>query len=280
MNAQVVARLTTTILLLIGVGPSAAGDVASALEAFRRGDYATALREWTPLADAGDPSAQFHLGSAYLTGRGVPRDEARAIYWHEKAAEQGLAEAQYSLALAYYLGVGTARNSTEAATWYRRAAEQGHQQSQLRLGVLLSKDATDTATYKEAIRWLRMAADRGEASAQWRLGWIFSRGVSGKKDYAKAIPLLRDAAQQGSSKARYELGLIYENGLLYRDPFEARKWYKTAALTGFRPAEKRLAFDPRLRAQHLGQARIFDWPGTDPARCCAATSTRPLPAAM
>ena len=230
MNTQLILRLTTTILLSVGVSSSAAADVAAGLKAFRLGDYATALREWTPLAEAGDSAAQFHL------------------------------------ALAYHLGVGVVQDPTAAAAWYRRAAEQGHEQSQLRLGLLLSEDPPDAATFLEALRWLRVAADRGAASAQWRLGQILARGAGGRKDYAQAIPLLQDAAQQGISEAGYELGLIYENGRGYRNPLEARKWYQTSARGGFRPARQRLTFDPRLRAQHLAHARIFDWTGPDPAR--------------
>jgi len=303
MNARLVTRLTTSILLLIGVGSFAAADLAAGLEAFRREDYATALRELTPPAAAGDSSAQFHLGqlyarglgveqnhdraaqlytmasnagmalaqyelgSMYFAGSGVPKDNARAVYWYERAAEQGLAEAQFSLGLAYDMGVGTVQDPAEAVSLYRRASEQGHQQSQLRLGLLLSEDPVDAVTdYEEAVGWLRMAADRGEASAQWRLGWIFARGEGGKKDYAQAIPLLQDAARQGNLQAQFELGLIYEKGRGYRDPLEARKWYKTAAIGGSGPARKRLTFDPRLRSQHLSNARIFDGSGAATAR--------------
>ena len=44
-------------------------------------DYATALREWTPLADAGDASAQFRLGVMYANGLGVPPDIATGTKW-------------------------------------------------------------------------------------------------------------------------------------------------------------------------------------------------------
>jgi TPR repeat protein len=38
----------------------------------QRGDYATAFREWLPLAEQGDALAQQYLGNMYATGRGVP----------------------------------------------------------------------------------------------------------------------------------------------------------------------------------------------------------------
>ena len=65
--------------------------------AYNGGDYATALREWRPLAEQGDPSAQFRLGSLYENGDGVPRDFAKARQWYEKAAAQGEAKSQFCL---------------------------------------------------------------------------------------------------------------------------------------------------------------------------------------
>ncbi len=49
--------------------------------AFDRGDYATALREWRPLAKQGDAGAQIFLGFMYRKGRGVPQDYAEAVGW-------------------------------------------------------------------------------------------------------------------------------------------------------------------------------------------------------
>ena len=42
--------------------------------AYERGDYATALEEWLPVAEQGDASAQYNLGLMYYNGEGVPQD--------------------------------------------------------------------------------------------------------------------------------------------------------------------------------------------------------------
>ncbi len=44
--------------------------------AYKRGDYATALREWRPLARQGSDDAQLFLGHMYRYGLGVPHDDA------------------------------------------------------------------------------------------------------------------------------------------------------------------------------------------------------------
>ena len=52
----------------------AAGPLEDAFAAERRHDYAAALRLWRPLADHGNPIAQFHLGRMYELAEGVGED--------------------------------------------------------------------------------------------------------------------------------------------------------------------------------------------------------------
>ena len=44
------------------------------MDAYKKGDYATALREWEPLANQGDADAQFSLGVMYANGEWVPQN--------------------------------------------------------------------------------------------------------------------------------------------------------------------------------------------------------------
>jgi len=41
---------------------------------YENGDYATALREWEPLAEQGNAYAQSNLSLMYAKGQGVPQD--------------------------------------------------------------------------------------------------------------------------------------------------------------------------------------------------------------
>jgi TPR repeat protein len=302
-------------LLVCVVGPAGTTDLQDGLEALRRRDYATAAGKLTPLAEAGNRDAQFHLarmyargwgvkpdraraaelyrraaeaglaraqyelGLAYLAGSGVPIDTDLGIAWQEKAARQGLLDAQVSLAAAYELGVAVPVNLVSAAAWYRRAAQRGHELAQERLGFLLSQHAGDPVTdYEEAIHWLRKAADRGDVRATEQLGWIYARGWCGEKDYARAIPLLREAALAGRSRAQFELGMIYEHAPGLRHPLEAREWYWRAAPRKH-DALRRLTYDSRLRAEHLRVARIHDWDEPGPARVRDPDQLRRGPAA-
>ena len=87
-------------------------DAQSALE---RKDYATALRTVRPLADRGDPAAQsllwerctrWGVGTAHLLGQGAPQNNAEALNWLRKAADQGHPNAQSNLGMMYALGRG------------------------------------------------------------------------------------------------------------------------------------------------------------------------------
>jgi len=51
-------------------------------------------------------------------GRGAPKNEADAMNWYRKSAEQGLAMAQYNLGLMYYKGPRALRDRVEAYKWF------------------------------------------------------------------------------------------------------------------------------------------------------------------
>ncbi len=70
----------------LGLTAPAWADFYEGLAAYQRGDYATALREWRPLAEEGDAYAQHNLGITYSNGQGVPQDYAEAHMWFNLAA--------------------------------------------------------------------------------------------------------------------------------------------------------------------------------------------------
>ena len=67
---------------------AAEGDWDRAKSAHERGDYATELAIIRPMADKGYPFAQFNMGVLYDEGKGVAEDNAKAIDWYRKAADQ------------------------------------------------------------------------------------------------------------------------------------------------------------------------------------------------
>ena len=71
----------------------------SGLASKDRGHYATAMRAWLPMAEAGNPEAQNNVGYMYEEGLGVPQNYLLAMNWYRQAADNGLAEAQHNLGM-------------------------------------------------------------------------------------------------------------------------------------------------------------------------------------
>ncbi len=121
---RVVALVALSILLAL---PAAAQDFRMGLEAYGRGDYATALREFRPLAEQGDAGAQTLLGGMYLNGKGVPRDHGQALDWFRRAAGQGNVNAQNNLGAMYRDGDAVPVDPVAAYLWFDLAAQRGFQ---------------------------------------------------------------------------------------------------------------------------------------------------------
>ncbi|MFO7642063.1 MAG: serine/threonine-protein kinase, partial [Candidatus Competibacteraceae bacterium] len=96
--------------------------------------------------------------------RGVAQDDAEAVRWYRRAAEQGDAEAQANLGWMYLQGRGVAQDHAEAVRWYRQAAEQGFSKAQFNLGWMYAEDRGVAQDYAEAARWFRQAAAHGRCA--------------------------------------------------------------------------------------------------------------------
>ena len=77
------------LFLTLLVGNPASADFQKGFDAYERGDYATALREFRPLAEQGNAGAQNNLGVMYEKGQGVTQDYVRAHMWYNLATSQG-----------------------------------------------------------------------------------------------------------------------------------------------------------------------------------------------
>ena len=156
------ATICLTIAVLLGsAGVSASADYQKGLTAFLSGDYATALREWKPLAEQGNVRAQYNLGAMYEKGQGVLQDDKTAMKWTRLAAKQGHAIAQSNLGLMYSNGQGVPQNPGTAVKWYRLAAEQGDANAQFNLGAMYAFGAGVQKDYVYAHMWGNLATSNG-----------------------------------------------------------------------------------------------------------------------
>ena len=117
---RIAATLAVVVTLLFSAG-SAWADWNDGWAAYERGDYATALQEWRPLAEQGHAKAQYFLAAMYAYGTGVSRNVTEAVKWYRKAAEQSNPDAQGNLGVMYGDGDGILKDLSKAKYWIKKA---------------------------------------------------------------------------------------------------------------------------------------------------------------
>jgi len=139
----------------------ALADVKDGVDAWSRGDYKAAIREWKEPAAKGDPDAQFNLAQAYKLGRGVER------------------------------------NLPRAQQLFGEAAARGHLQAADNYGLLLFQGGQRA----KAMPFIHAASDRGDPRAQYVLGLAYFNGDTVPKDWQRAYALVSLAQQAGLPQA-------------------------------------------------------------------------------
>lgn len=165
-------RVALCLMLLIGTANAAPLD--DALRQYDSGQYESAAKQLTPLAEAGYAVAQEKLAVMYFYGRGVPEDEARALQWSRRSADQGNLDAMYFIGNMYVFGDQLPKSvpdpDQEAARWYFEAARRGHAEAEYGLGLLFLAGKGVVQDQEEAMKWIRSAAEHGHAGARSFLG--------------------------------------------------------------------------------------------------------------
>jgi len=136
------------------------------IRAYAAQDYQAALKEFLPLANAGDVATQSILGLMYYSGDGVSKDFGEAAEWYRKAAEKGGTTSQRLLGKMYFKGEGVPQNYTQAAEWYRKAAEQGDAEALNSLGVVYAKGEGVAKNLVLAHVFYNLAATNGNENAK------------------------------------------------------------------------------------------------------------------
>ena len=150
---------------MLSLAPPALADVKGGVDAWQQGDYDKAVSLWRPLAQAGDPDAQFNMGQANKLGRGVKADMTAAI------------------------------------DWYRKAAAQGHVRAEDNLGLLMFQQGERA----DALPYLERSAARGEPRAQYIVGTALFNGDLAAKNWPRAYALMSRASAAGLAQATASL---------------------------------------------------------------------------
>ena len=159
------AKIALGAIIMTAVTGKACADVKAGVDAWSRGEYEIAVKYWDEAALKGDADAQFNIGQAYQTGRGVKIDVAVAL------------------------------------DWFNRAAAQGHLKAADSYGHLLHHHGK----VSESLPYLQASAERGDPWAQYLLGTELFNGVNIQKDWVRAYTLMIRASSAGMGPASRSL---------------------------------------------------------------------------
>ena len=181
-------RLSIVLTLsIVSISAPAWADFKAGEKAYQRHDYATALREWQPVAKQGQAAAQYHLGLLYANGQGVQKDDAQARQWYEKAANQGHTLAQVNLGSLYDYGRGGLQDFRMAVRWYLKAANQGNNLAQQKLGLLYEHGDGVQKDFAQAYMWYTLGAANGGTIGAMKRDDLAARMTSDQLAQAKKL---------------------------------------------------------------------------------------------
>jgi len=198
-------------------------------------------------AQAGDAVAQFELGRRYEEGKEVAQDDAKAVEWFRKAAEQDNPQGQNSLGVMYAHGRGVEQNKHEAVRWYRAAAGHGLPEGFYNLAISYFNAEGVNENLHLAYVYMAIAAAKGDpdavpalqhvsealqdqlGEAKLELAGRYEEGEDIPQDYSAAARIYQDVAQTGSksdsshSTAEYKLCQYYASGKCVHQDYAAAK---------------------------------------------------------
>ncbi len=133
-------------------------DLSSGIAAFEAKHFSRATALLSPLADAGDPEAQYRMAIMAQNGLGMHDNALLAYKYMRAAAEAGHALAQHGLGFMYMEGECVGQDGAKAAEWFTKAAEQGLVGSMTTLAMLYEQGKAGLPKDPEKAReWYRKA---------------------------------------------------------------------------------------------------------------------------
>ena len=203
-----------------------------------------------PMSENGKGRYYNSLGVQYADGYDLPKDDALAAYWYEKAATLGIMEAQYSLAKQYYHGTGVTQDLAQAKYWMEKAAQQDWDAAQYALAMMYLQGEGAAKDYSKALEWFEKAANKNNREAMYHLGVIYFDGLGKARDRALATQWLEKAIiddrgnqedvpleqriygarkwNSGQTSFSYAADASYRLGILYAQNLEIEQNFVTA----------------------------------------------------
>ena len=212
-------------------------------------------------AEHGSVAQEIELGAAYLAGKGVPRDQKKAAYWYEKAANSGDPGAQQQIGYFYETGIGVDRDPERADKWFERAIAGGLTTAKVNLGVAYVWGLGVRKDPEFAAQLFREAANEENGTAACYLGIMYYFGTGVPKDASEARNWFEVGAKLHNSMSQFNLAmtLFHQDNLWNKDVI---KLLRESAHAGYVPALHQLGLlivrDPTLGTSRTEAAELLE----------------------
>ncbi len=157
---KTVAIRILALIALCSLTATANADLKDGALAYSRGNFTAAIQQLRPLADQGNATAQYLLGSALVNANPPLGNLQEGEVWLKKSAERGNLAAMRDLGKLNAFGKQPA-DRAQATQWLRAGADRGDTESQHVLGLLFLDAEGSDRKPAEAYMWLTLAAERG-----------------------------------------------------------------------------------------------------------------------
>lgn len=164
-------------------------------------------------ANAGNKDAQYTLAKAYEDGfYGLSKNDALAISWYTKAANNGHSRAAFLLGMRYVTS-----DPKVGLEWLEKSGRSGDLQAMTNLGYLYSGRQTFSGStlppdFAKSLYWYEMAVSNGDTYSYGYIGWYYYEGQGTARNYAKAVENFSKGAKYNRTDCINGLAYCYAYG--------------------------------------------------------------------
>eukprot|EP01083_Nonionella_stella_P004230 12180_1 len=214
-------------------------------------EYAQAVRMLSEAANDGYAASQNNLGHCFEFGKGVERDESKALDWYERSAAQGYGASFVNLG---YLQIKRGHYEAAFKSFLKASKDDTNIESWYYLGLMHEKGYFVPRNTHLALEYFEKASKKGHQPSKLKIANCFFGGSGGSEhNYSKAFEIYRKLALNGNDVAANNLAIMYEEGFgVDVDQDAAQMWYKMGAEQGNVDAQRNVE---RLN-QQLGKRTV------------------------
>ena len=257
------------LLFLLGLTTaiSVNAGVLEGILAYDYKQYPTALSEFEPMVQEGDPVAAYYLGKMYQNGWGVPQNAVQAYSYFKMADSLHYFPAAAELGKMLLNGVDQIpADKNTALLLLKKAAHAGVADASYELGKIYAEGEFVPADLNYAYGFYLMAALAGHMKGQYALSKLYMDGRGVPQDYVNGLKWMSRSAHQGYVLAQTDLADIYMTNKRLKSAANAYSWYSIIAAynmdsIGQKAVERRDVLQEELNTKVLEerQQKIRDW---------------------